>query len=610
MKTLDEFRNRAKKQAASFKRSVAICTGTGCQAYGCTNVVGVFRNEIEKAGLKDSVRILTTGCHGFCELGTIVVVQPAGIFYRQVQPGDVAEIVEKSLAADGIVERLLYNDPSDGQVIAREKDIPFYKVQKRLVFGNNGALDPRRIDDYLALDGYSALESVLAENDPLKLISDMKASGLRGRGGAGFPTGLKWELARRNEADVKFVGCNADEGDPGAYMDRSLLEGNPHSVIEGMIIMAHAINATAGFIYCRTEYKLAVQNLMAALEGARSIGVLGKDILGTGMDFDIELHEGAGAFVCGEETALIASMEGKRGMPRIRPPFPAEKGYLGKPTCINNVETLANVPWIVKNGHEAFAALGTGKSKGTKVFALTGKVPRTGLVEVEMGSTLRDIVCGAGGADPADVKAVQIGGPSGGCVPVEYLDNKVDYESLKSLGSIVGSGGMVVMDHSTCMVDVARYFIGFTQHESCGKCTFCRIGTRRMGEILEKICNGEGTPSDLDELENLAKKVKSASLCGLGQTAPNPVLTTLRFYRDEYEAHVRDKRCPALVCKPLLTYRVIEDKCTGCMACVKACPSNAIEGEKRQPQHIITERCTRCGACHSVCRFGAIEVTS
>jgi len=590
------------------KPCISICSGTGCRASGSEKVTEAFRSELKRRNLEDKVDIRTTGCHGFCERGPIVVIYPSGIFYQKVKPEDVKEIVSETIINNRVVDRLLYVDPASGKKITYEKDIPFYKKQTRILFGNNGLIDPTKIEEYVAIGGYSALGKVLYEMQPEDVIEIVKKSGLRGRGGAGFPTGLKWEFCRKAKGDVKYVVCNADEGDPGAYMDRSLLEGNPHSVLEGMLIGAYAIGASEGFVYVRHEYPLAVKHVRIAIEQMREYGLLGEKILGKDFDFDITIVTGAGAFVCGEETALIASIEGKKGEPRQRPPFPVQKGLWGKPTVINNVETWANIPLIINKGAEWFSKIGTERSKGTKIFSLVGKVNNTGLVEVPMGITLREIIYDIGGGIPngKKFKAVQIGGPSGGCIPEEFLDTPIDYESLKSLGSMMGSGGMVVMDEDTCMVDVAKYFLEFLQDESCGKCLTCREGIERMLEILTDITEGRGKEEDLQLLQELGELVRDTSMCGLGQTAPNPLLSTIRYFKDEYLAHIKDKRCPAGVCRALIQYKIISEKCVGCGACKNVCPVGAISGEKKKPHVIDQNKCIKCGTCFETCKFNAI----
>jgi NADH:ubiquinone oxidoreductase subunit F (NADH-binding)/(2Fe-2S) ferredoxin/NAD-dependent dihydropyrimidine dehydrogenase PreA subunit len=553
--------------------------------------------------------LVETGCHGMCEMGPIVVVYPEGAFYCRVTPEDVPEIVEEHLYKGRLVERLLYTAPSDMTKIPHYRDIPFYSKQHRIVLKNCGYINPEHIEEYISRDGYQALAKALLKMTPEKTLEEVKKSGLRGRGGAGFPTGLKWEFARKAPGDKKYVICNADEGDPGAFMDRSVLEGDPHSLIEGMLLGAYAIGADEGYIYCRAEYPLAIKRLKNAIAQAEEFGLLGDRIMGTDFSFHLHIKEGAGAFVCGEETALMASIEGKRGMPTPRPPFPAQHGLWGKPTNINNVETWANVPQIILNGAEWYSNIGTEKSKGTKVFALTGKVKNTGLIEVPMGITIREIVFELGGGILNDkgFKAVQIGGPSGGCLTKEHLDLPVDYESLTAAGAIMGSGGLVVMDEDTCMVDVAKFFLEFTQRESCGKCVPCREGTKQMLLLLEKITKGEGTMEDLETLEELAHMVQRMSLCGLGQTAPNPVLTTLRYFRDEYEAHIKDRECPAKACTALIAYTIDPEKCKKCGLCAKNCPVNCIAGDRQTPYKIDQERCIKCGTCLEVCPFNAVH---
>jgi NADH:ubiquinone oxidoreductase subunit F (NADH-binding)/(2Fe-2S) ferredoxin/Pyruvate/2-oxoacid:ferredoxin oxidoreductase delta subunit len=587
---------------------VLVCGGTGCVSSGSHQVQEALHRELAKHKIEKEVRIVETGCHGFCEKGPLVIVYPEGTFYTQVQPEDVPVLVEEHLLKGRIVHRLLYTEPMTQKQVPGYKEIVFYKKQQRVVLRNCGYIDPERIEEYVARDGYAALAKVLGEMTPEQVIEEVKASGLRGRGGAGFSTGLKWSFCAKAAGDKKFIICNADEGDPGAFMDRSILEGDPHSVLEGMLIGAYAIGADEGYLYVRAEYPLAIKRLRIALEQAEAMGLMGENILGTGFNLHLHIKEGAGAFVCGEETALMASIEGYRGMPRPRPPFPAIRGLWEKPTNINNVETFSNIPHIIRNGASWFAAMGTEKSKGTKVFALTGKVKNTGLVEVPMGIPMREIVfdIGDGILDDKKFKAVQIGGPSGGCLPEEKMDLPVDYESLTGAGAIVGSGGLVVMDENTCMVDVAKYFLDFTRRESCGKCTPCREGTQRMREMLERFSKGQGSLADLDILANLAQTIKDTSLCGLGQTAPNPIITTLRYFHDEYVAHIKDKKCPAGVCQELLTYLILVDSCNGCTACVKVCPVDAISGEKKQPHIIDQQKCIKCGACLSKCRFDAI----
>ena len=585
------------------KTCITICGGTGCHAYGCLKVAKAFEDEIKKQNLQELVDVRTTGCHGFCERGPIVVIQPDGIFYQRVQITDIKEVIAETIKNKKIIERLLYVDPRTKERIIQEKEVPFYKKQKRIIFGNNGFIDPKDIRDYIALDGYKALAKVLFDMTSEEVIEEIKGSGLRGRGGAGFLTGRKWEICRAANSEVKYIICNADEGDPGAYMDRSLLEGNPHSVIEGMIIGAYAINASEGFIYVRVEYPLAVNNVTIALDQAKEFSLLGHSILGSEFNFDIHVFRGAGAFVSGEETSLMASIEGRRAFPRQRPPFPALEGLWGKPTNINNVETWANVPLIINKGADWYSQIGTKKSKGTKIFSLVGKINNTGLVEVPMGITLKEIIYDIGGGikENKKFKAVQTGGPSGGCIPAEKLDLRIDFDTLIKAGSMMGSGGMIVMDEETCMVDVARYFLNFTQEESCGKCVPCRLGTRQFVEILTRITQGKGEEGDIKKLEDLSEATKAGSLCGLGQTAPNPVLTTLRYFRNEYEAHINKKACPALVCKDLIAYYIEPEKCVGCLLCLKNCPVDAISGERKKVHVIDHELCIKCGACFDIC---------
>jgi len=591
-----------------YRAHVLVCKGTGCTASGSPSVFSAFKEELAKRKLDNEIMLVETGCHGMCEMGPIVVVYPEGAFYCRVTAEDVPEIVEEHLYKGRIVERLLYTVPTDMTKVPHYKDIPFYSKQHRRVLRNCGYINPDHIEEYIARDGYQALAKALTQMSPEGVLEEVKRSGLRGRGGAGFPTGLKWEFARKATGDKKYIICNADEGDPGAFMDRSVLEGDPHSVIEGMLIGAYAIGADEGYIYCRAEYPLAIKRLKNAISQAEEYGLLGSNIMDTDFSFHLHIKEGAGAFVCGEETALMASIEGKRGMPRPRPPFPAQAGLWGKPTNINNVETWANVPQIILNGADWYSSIGTETSKGTKVFALTGKVKNTGLIEVPMGITIREIVFELGGGILGDkkFKAVQIGGPSGGCLTEEHLDLPVDYESLTAAGAIMGSGGLVVMDEDTCMVDVAKFFLEFTQRESCGKCIPCREGTKQMLLLLEKITSGEGTMEDLNTLEELAHMVKRMSLCGLGQTAPNPVLTTLKYFRHEYEAHIKDKKCPAKVCTALITYNIDSEKCRKCGLCAKNCPVDCISGDRQTPYKIDQERCIKCGTCVEVCPFNAV----
>ena len=587
---------------------ITVCGGTGCRAYGAEEVVEAARKAIRENG-RGTVRV--TGCPGFCEQGPLVVVQPAGILYVHVQLKDMPEIVSETVRHKRVVKRLLYTDPATGAKIKKEDEIPFYAKQRRLLLNQNGWLDPTSIDEYVALGGYASLAKAL-ELDQDQVIATVTRAGLRGRGGAGFSTGVKWKTARTEilKSRIGYIICNADEGDPGAFMDRALVEGNPHRLIEGMLIGAYAIGAAKGYLYVRAEYPLAVKHAGIALEQARALGFIGKNILGSGFDFDIEIRIGAGAFVCGEETALIASIEGRTGDPRPRPPYPAVSGLWGKPTIINNVKTWSSVPIIIEKGAEWYAAIGTEKSKGTMIFSLVGKVVNTGLVEVPMGITLRDLIFGIGGGIPngKNFKAAQIGGPSGGCIPEEHLDTPIDYESLTSLGAIVGSGGLVVADEDTCMVDLARYFMNFVQEESCGKCTPCRLGTKAMLDTLTRITQGNGEEGDIEYLQELAETVKTSSLCGLGQTAPNPVLTSLRYFRDEYEEHVYGKQCRARVCKGLIRYEIIPELCTGCLVCLRNCTSNAITGEKLKPHFIHAELCAKCGVCKELCKFDAVRV--
>lgn len=585
-----------------------LCGGTGCHATGSIPVKDALQSEIESKGLADKVKVVETGCNGFCAMGPLLVLHPGDIFYQKLSAEDIPELVESQLINHQPVERLLYKDPVSKKRIAAQTEIPFFAHQMPRALRNKGLIDPEQIDDYIARDGYLGAAKALLEISAEDIIEEVKTSGMRGRGGAGFPTGLKWQFARASGNEVKYVLCNADEGDPGAFMDRSILEADPHSVLEGMLIAAKAIESRKGYIYVRTEYPLAVRRLQIAIDQAKEYGLLGEDILGSGFGFDVEIYQGAGAFVCGEETALMRSIEGRRGMPRPRPPFPAHKGLWERPTILNNVETFSNVPQIVLKGGAWYAGVGTETSKGTKVFALSGDVNNIGLVEVPMGTPLRKIVYDIGGGIPKKkkFKAVQLGGPSGGCVPEQYLDTPVDFEAIVKVGAIMGSGGAIVMDEDTCMVDMARFFMEFVQDESCGKCTPCREGTRRLLQILEAICDGRGMPEDLEALEALSEVIRSASLCGLGQTGPNPVLSTLRYFRDEYEAHIYEKRCPAKRCVALLRFEINPDECTQCGACFRACPAEAIAWQKKEVARIDKEKCIKCLTCFEKCKFGAI----
>lgn len=591
-----------------YRSHVLVCAGTGCLSSDCKSVQTALQESIDKHGLGNEVKVVETGCMGPCDLGPVIMIFPDGVFYRKLKPEDATEIVSQHLLKGKVVERLLHQPVDKKEKATSFDELDFFKRQTRIALRNTGVINPESVEEYIARDGYRALGHVLSQMTPQQLVDTMKESGLRGRGGAGFPVGLKWQFTAQAPGSPKYVVCNADEGDPGAFMDRSILEGDPHSVLEAMAICGYAIGAEKGYIYVRAEYPLAVERLETAIAKAKAYGLFGTNIFGTGFNFDLEIRVGAGAFVCGEETALLASIEGQRGEPRPKPPFPAQAGLFGKPTVINNVETLANVPPIILNGADWFASIGTEKSKGTKVFALAGNVNNTGLVEVPMGTPLREIVFDIGGGITGGkkFKAVQTGGPSGGCIPAAHLDTPVDYESLTELGAIMGSGGMIIVDEDTCMVDLAKFFLEFVQEESCGKCAPCRIGTKRMLEILERITSGQGQEGDIELLEELSQVIKSSALCGLGQTAPNPVLSTLRYFRDEYEAHIRDKKCPAGACPDLLVYLIDEEQCKGCGLCKEVCPAEAISGERKTPHVIDATLCIKCGTCLEKCKFNAI----
>jgi NADH-quinone oxidoreductase subunit F len=606
---LEALRNAIAAERDPNKPCITVCGGTGCHSFGSQGVSDAFKAEIKKNKLANKVEVKVTGCHGFCEKGPLVVIKPKDIFYQKVTEKDVPEIVAETVVRGKVLDRLLYIDPDTGKKITYEPDVPFYKKQKRLVFGNNGLIDPTSIEDYIAVGGYAALGKVLSGMTPEGVIKEVKKSGLRGRGGGGFPTGDKWQSCRKAKGEKHYVICNCDEGDPGAFMDRSLMEGNPHSVLEGMIIGAYAIGSHEGYIYVRNEYPLAVKNAETAIKQAEEYGLLGKNILGSGFDFSVKISRGGGAFVCGESTALMASLEGKVGEPRAKYVHTVEKGLWEQPTNLNNVETWANVPLIIKNGADWYTKIGSQGSKGTKIFSLVGKINNTGLIEVPMGITLREIIYGIGGGIPdgKKFKAVQTGGPSGGCIPESLLDLPVDFDELDKAGSMMGSGGMIVMDENSCMVDIAKYFINFLEGESCGKCLPCREGLKRMSQILADITEGRGKKGDIALLERLSATLVDSSLCALGSTAPNPVLTTIRYFRDEYEAHIKDKRCPAGVCKALVTYSIDEEKCPGCGLCVKACPVEAITPTgKKKPVILDQEKCIKCGACYDVCKLGAV----
>jgi len=608
---LEDLRRSIISNRDANKPCIAICAGSGCLAYGCLGLVSTFKDEVKKQGLQDKVEVRATGCPGFCERGALLTIFPAGTFYQRVKADDVAEIITETVLGGRIIDRLLYVNPNTGEKFTTEDEVPFYRKQQRLLLGNNNKIDPTSIEDYLAIGGYSALVKAISEMSSEVIIEEVKRSGLRGRGGGGFPTGRKWESAREAEGDVRYVICNCDEGDPGAYMDRSLMEGNPHSVLEGMIIGAYAIGSNTGYVYVRNEYPMAVENVTIAIKQAEEHGLLGENILGSGFDFSVKVSRGGGAFVCGESTALMASLEGKVGEPRAKYIHTVEKGLNDQPSNLNNVETWANVPLIILQGADWYNQIGTEGSKGTKIFSLVGKVNNTGLVEVPMGMTLREIVYDIGGgiSEGKKFKAVQTGGPSGGVIPESLIDLPVDFDELTRVGSMMGSGGMIVTDENTCMVDLAKYFVAFLQEESCGKCLPCREGLKRMLEILTDITSGRGTDGDMELLERLAATLQDSALCALGSTAANPIMTTIRYFRDEYEAHIREKRCPSGVCKELITYHIVEDKCPGCGLCVEPCPTEAITFvAKKQPVTLNQELCIKCGTCYDVCNLKAVGI--